>query len=244
MKKILILTVVLVLSFTGLSLAQTYNYSLEGGLVYTTLDPDFLNEIVETANNYYQNELEYYQSDPNYDIKVNNFDEIEDFDSAAGFWIGLQNDLGNYKLGTNYESFSEEVEGNFYVTDLNTGDYIRINDSLEIEVEGIYLDIEKPITEYFSISAGIGIYEGELSSDERVEEQFSGVVNRYNFSGKSDLKRDFGFKVGVSTAYPLSDNLSLLGNLNYRKLELDIEDSSESVDFDGVELKAGLTYEF
>lgn len=244
MKKTLILTVVLVLSFTGLSLAQTYNYSLEGGLVYTTLDPDFLNEIVETANNYYQNELEYYQSDPNYDIKVNNFDEIEDFDSAAGFWIGLQNDLGNYKLGTNYENFSEEVEGNFYVTDLNTGDYIRINDSLEIEVEGIYLDIEKPITEYFSISAGIGIYEGELSSDERVEEQFSGVVNRYNFSGKSDLERDFGFKVGVYTAYPLSDNLSLLGNLNYRKLELDIEDSSESVDFDGVELKAGLTYKF
>ena len=130
MKKILILTAVLVLSFTGLSLAQTYNYSLEGGFVYTTLDPDFLNEIVDTANNFYQNELEYYQSDPNYDIQVNEFDKIGDFDSATGFWIGLQNDLGNYKLGTNYETFSEEVDGNFYVTDLNTGNYLKVNEIL------------------------------------------------------------------------------------------------------------------
>ncbi|MGM0502806.1 MAG: hypothetical protein ACQERJ_09770 [Bacillota bacterium] len=244
MKKILILTVVLVLSFTGISLAQTYNYSLEGGFVYTTLDPDSLNEIITLVNNFYQNELEYYQSDPNYDIQVNEFDKIEDFDSATGFWIGLQNDLGNYKLGTNYETFSEEVDGNFYVTDLNTGNYLKVNDSLEIEVEGIYIDLEKPINEYFSISAGIGYYKGELSVKERSQNKINGTFYQYKISGKTDLEEDFGFKVGVSTDYPLSDNLSLLGNLNYRKLELDIEDSSESVDFDGVELKAGLTYEF
>lgn len=244
MKKILILTVILVVSFSGISLAQTYNYSIEGGFVYTTLDSDFLDEVVETANNFYQNELEYYQNDPSYDIEVDEFNKIDKFDSASGFWVGLQNDLGNYKLGTNYELFSEEIEGNIYAKDLNTGDYIKAADSLEIEVEGIYVDLEKPITEYFSISAGIGSYSGEIKSEEKIEERVSGTVSRYNFSGDVDLERDFGFKIGISSNYPLTENLSLLGDLNYRILELDIEDSNESIDFDGLELKAGLTYKF
>jgi hypothetical protein len=244
MKKALILAFIFVFIFSGISLASTYNYSLEGGFVYTNIDPDFLNEIIGVANNFYQNELENYQNDPAYDVQVNEFDKIEDFDSATGFWIGLQNDLGSYKLGTNYETFSEEVDGQFYGTDLNTGDYLKVNDSLELEVEGIYLDIEKPITEYFSIAAGIGYYKGELSSKERVEEKINGTVSQYNFSGKTDLEDDFGFKIGLSAKYPLSDNLSLLGNLNYRKLELDIENFDQSVDFDGLEFKGGLTYKF
>jgi len=244
MKKVLVLTVIFVFSFSGLSLAQTYNYSLEGGFVYTTLDSDFLNEVVDTANNFYQNELEYYQNDPNYDIEVDEFNKLDDFDSAVGFWIGLQNDLGNYKSGVNYEMFSEEVNGNFYGTDLNTGDYIKVDDSLEIEVDGIYVDFEKPITEYFSINAGIGSYTGEIRSKEKIVERVSGAVSRYNFSVDADLERNFGFKIGASSNYPLTENLSLSADLNYRKLELDIEDSSESIDFDGLELKAGLTYKF
>ena len=50
MKKLLIMTIVLVLSFSGITLAQTYNYSLEGGFLYTTIDPDNVNDLINEAN--------------------------------------------------------------------------------------------------------------------------------------------------------------------------------------------------
>jgi len=241
MKKLLIMTIVLVLSFSGITLAQTYNYSLEGGFLYTTIDPDNVNNLINEANREYQAEVDFYNN--NYDVNMD-YNKFDEFDKATGFWVGLHNDLGDYILGTNYESFSEEIEGSLKVSDVNSDDYLRASDSIEIEVDGIYINIEKPLNENFAISAGVGSYSGEIKLKSYAEEYFGGVRETYSNTESEDLDRDVGFKIGISSNYNLSENLSFLGKLNYRILELDIENSSESIDFDGIELKAGLTYKF
>ncbi|TDO86448.1 hypothetical protein DFR79_11420 [Halanaerobium saccharolyticum] len=133
---------------------------------------------------------------------------------------------------------------NLHATDLNTSDYLKINDSLEIEVSGVFVDVEKPINEFFAVNGGIGLYSGEISFSESIEEYYGGTTYSDSASGSDDLERGFGFKFGASTNYNLTKNLSLLGEANYRILELDIDNTSESIDFDGLEFKAGLSYQF
>lgn len=240
MKKVLIITVILTLSFSGITLAQTYNYSLEGGFLYTTIDSDNVNELIDEVNTAYQSLNDFYN---NYDVKTD-FDKFEEFDKATGFWVGLHNDLGDYKLGTNYESFSEEIKGSLKVSGVNSDDYLRISDSGEIEIDGIYINVEKEINENFAISAGVGSYSGEIKIKSRSEEYYGGTKEVYTNTESEDLDRDIGYKLGFVSNYKLSENLRLLGKVNYRILELDIENTSESIDLDGVELKGGLNYKF
>jgi len=110
--------------------------------------------------------------------------------------------------------------------------------------EVIHIDIEKPLNEFFAISAGIGSYSGEVKHSIKSEEYYGGTSDLNYTSDSEDLERDFGYKIGVSTNYRLSKNLKFLGRVNYRVLELDIENTSESIDLDGFEFKAGLTYKF
>ncbi|TDO86452.1 hypothetical protein DFR79_11424 [Halanaerobium saccharolyticum] len=110
MKKLFIITTILVFSLSSISLAA--GYSFDGGFIYTTLDPSNVNDSIEGINQYYQSELDNAENDPAIDLQINNFDKMDEFDSATGFWIGMKNNMENYNIGVNYETFSNEVEAN------------------------------------------------------------------------------------------------------------------------------------
>lgn len=242
MKKIIFLTVILVLSFSSLTLAAGFEF--DGGFLYTTFDSDTLNDGIDNVNNSYQNIADSLKG-----TGVNvNLDKADDLDSATGFWIGFNTnyfkDLG-YRVGMNYETFSNDIEANLHVTYPNSSEYYKLHDSLDVEVQGFAINGERKFNDYFAITGSIGYYYGEVSFSEK-ENYFNGtqMIVNYNNSGSDDLEGGAGFKIGVSTDFPVSENLSLTGKANYRVLELDIEDTDESIDFDGWELKAGLSYKF
>ena len=246
MKKIIFITVILVLSISSMSLAADFEF--DGGFLYTTFDSDNLNDGINGINEGYQNILDSGEEGINYNLE--NFDKMDDFDNATGYWIGFKSDyfknqLGlDYKIGISYEAFSNDIEANLHISNPNGPEYLKLSDSLEVEVEGFVINGERTINDYFGITGAIGYYYGEISFSEKKEEFDGTETDIYKNSGSNDLDNDWGFKIGLSTDYPLSDNLNVIGNANYRWLELDIEDSNESIDFDGWELKAGLSYKF
>jgi hypothetical protein len=248
MKKIIIFTIILLVGFSSISLAADFEF--DGGFLYTTFDSDNLNDGTNGINDYYQNQIDNAENDPNIDLQVNNFNKMDELDNATGYWIGfksdyLKNELGlGYEIGVNYETFSNEVEANLHVTDQNTSEYIKIDDSLEVEVKGFAVNGERKVNDYFGITGTIGYYYGEIKFSEKEEIYDGSQTDTYENSGSNDLEGGAGFKVGLSTDFPLSENLTVIGNANYRWLELDIEDSNESIDFNGWELKAGLSYKF
>lgn len=246
MKKIIFITVILLVGFSSISLAADFEF--DGGFLYTTFDSNNLNDGINGINEGYQNILD--SGEEGIDYNLENFDKMDDFDSATGYWIGFKSDyfknqLGlDYEIGISYEAFSNDVEANLHISNPNGPEYRKLSDSLEVEVEGFVINGERTINDYFGITGAIGYYYGEISFSEK-EEEFDGTeTDIYINSGSNDLDNDWGFKIGLSTDYPLSDNLNVIGNANYRWLELDIEDSNESIDFDGWELKAGLSYKF
>lgn len=246
MKKIIFLTIILMLTFSTITLAADFEF--EGGFLYTTFDSDTLNEAIDGANEDYQNIVDTIKDDPS--VTLNNFDKFDDLDSATGYWVGFRSDYFknvldlNYKIGVRYETFSNDVNANLHISNPEGPEYLKINDSLEIDVKGFLINGEKEINEYFAITGAIGYYYGEISFSYD-EEDFDGEqTNKFEDSGSNDLEGEAGFKLGLSTNYPLSDNLIAIGNVSYRFLELDIEDSNESIDFDGLDWKAGLSYKF
>ncbi|MFN2341222.1 MAG: hypothetical protein ABR547_08135 [Halanaerobium sp.] len=229
-----------------MSLAADFEF--DGGFIYTTFDSDNLNDVTEVTNNIYQALVNYIEDDPDY--VLNDFDKMDDLDKATGYWIGFRsdyfkNELGlDYEIGVRYETFSNDVEANLHTTNQNTSDSIKINTSLEVEVKGFAVNGERKINDYIGITGTIGYYYGEISYLTDGEETLEGETIDTEEGFSNDLEGGAGFKVGISTDFPISDNLDVIGNANYRILELDIEDSNESIDFDGWELKGGLSYKF
>jgi hypothetical protein len=240
MKKIIFLTIILVLSISSLTFAAGFEF--DGGFLYTTFDSDTLNAGINNVNDIYQDDANYFRS-LGYNVNV---DKADDLDSATGFWIGFNTDyfknLG-YKIGMSYEAFSNDVEANSYVTDPNSSFYYNIHDSVDVEVQGFVVNGERKINDYFGITGSVGYYYGEVEVSHK-EESNDPNFNINPPKVSDDLDGGAGFKIGVSTDFPLSENLSLTGKANYRVLELDIEDTDESIDFDGWDLKAGLSYKF
>lgn len=118
-----------------------------------------------------------------------------------------------------------------------------MHDSLDIEVQGFAINGERKINDYFGITGSIGYYYGEVETSYNYKTN-DPTLDDDSDSVTDDLEGGAGFKIGVSTDFPVSENLSLTGKANYRVLELDIEDTDESIDFDGWEIKAGLSYKF
>lgn len=243
MKKIILLTAILVLSISSLTFAAGFEF--DGGFLYTTFDSDTINEDINGVNDIYQNDANYFRS-LGYNVNV---DKADDLDSATGFWIGFNTDyfknersLG-YEVGMNYETFSNDVEANSYVTDPNSSRYYKLHTSGDIEVQGFTVNGKKKINDYFGITGSVGYYYGEVEVSHK-EESNDPNFNYNPPNVSDDLEGGAGFKIGISTDFPVSENLALTGKANYRVLELDIEDTDESIDFDGWELKAGLSYKF
>jgi hypothetical protein len=243
MKKIIFLTTILVLSISSLTFAAGFEF--DGGYLYTTFDSDTINEGIDGVNNIYQNGANNFNSS-GYDV---NLDQADDLDSATGFWIGFKTDyfknersLG-YEVGMNYETFSNDVEANLHATDPTSSLYYKMHDSLDIEVQGFAINGERKINDYFGITGSIGYYYGEVETSYNYKTN-DPTLDDDSDSVTDDLEGGAGFKIGVSTDFPVSENLSLTGKANYRVLELDIEDTDESIDFDGWEIKAGLSYKF
>lgn len=242
MKKIIFLTVILVLSFSSLTLATGFEF--DGGYLYTTFDSDNINEIIDGVNNIYQNGVNNFNSS-GYDV---NLDQADNLDSATGFWIGFKTDYFkkkrslDYEVGINYETFSNDVEANLHATDPNSSNYYKLHTSGDIEVQGFVINGERKINDYFGINGSIGYYYGEIEFSSKQDTNLSTENPFIPF--KNDLEGGAGFKIGLSTYFSVSENLALTGKANYRVLELDIEETDESIDFNGWEIKTGLSYEF
>jgi len=246
-KKIVIFTIVLILCMQTMTLAA--DFELDGGFLYTTFDSETLNDITNEKNEYYQNELDEKEQDPSVDLKINNFEQMEELDNATGYWLGLKSDYLkskygiNYEVGFLYETFTNDVEVNLYAVDQSSPEYTKVKENLEIEVEGFAINSSREINDYFDIIGTVGYYSGEVSSYKRYE-TYTSSKNVVESTGSSDLGGNFGYKLGISTDYSISKSLSTIGNISYRFLELDIDNTNETIKFNGLNFKAGLSYRF
>lgn len=249
MKKIIFLTIILVLTVSSLTSAA--NFELDGGFLYTTFDSDTLNDIISSRNEWYKTIA---GLNPNPDIDnfggvIESFSMMNDLDSATGFYVGFKSDYLkdkknlDYKIGMTYEEFSNDVNSNLHVIYDNFES--RYYTSIDIEVKGITVNGEREVNDYFTITGSLGYYYGKLKH--LTKSSILGIPSNQNKSINEisyDLDGGIGFKFGISTDLSISENLDLTGKANYRILELDSEKLYESIDFNGWDLKAGLSYKF
>lgn len=266
---ILSLLVVLLISFTIAGMAA--DFVVEGGFLYTTLDyspnvwiPD--DEVI-TFNEYIDllDSIDDFEEE---DFIPSNSSKISDIDSATGYYIGVSTDVAGFDAGVNYESFSADESG-FIEFELQEGQEeidatdstefdAKVEASSELDISGFVFNFGRPINDYFSWKVGLGRYSGTLEEELIIENQGESVILEYDY----DVESDFGYKIGLKLDYGLNNNWNFTANANYRILELDYEidsytedgeevapngfqlEESGSIDLDGFEITAGLSYSF
>ncbi|MFW6270307.1 MAG: outer membrane beta-barrel protein [Bacillota bacterium] len=122
-------------------------------------------------------------------------------------------------------------------------------------------DFSSVIAQYENISASnsvdisasglAGQYAYEVYTVDNYDFNFDIAVKGgagYYFSGEygdDDLESSFGFKAGAGLISELQEDMDLNFDILYRSLEMDIDnDNNNYLDLSGLELSAGVTYNF
>ena len=213
----------------------------EGGIIYTTFKPENLNEEIETDNNTIQDYIDNNSSI----ISSKTFNKMDKMESALGFFIGAKKDFENFKAGTNFERFSKKVEGDYNI-ELNSGITYERTYTKEIAVNGVVGNISKSINDYVGFEAGLGYYigSGKFKYNYVKYDSNNNIVDENNPEEELNLENGFGFKIGTNLNYPINSNLNIIGNFNYRNLQLDVENTNDSIDLSGIEFSGGLNYRY
>ncbi len=264
MKKYLLVLMVIMISVLPFNaLAADGDYQIVGGYLYTTLDPGDLNSVIANINEMGQ-EVEIWA--PEF-ITYNDLGKIED---GQGFYVGIARELDNQAIVTGqYERFSTDASGSLVFnfeennhtesSSVSCFSYneIKLTADYDLEVQGVSLNYSPRVNDWLTLNGGIGYYWGDLDLNAavvgKVDDESESL---YDYSNNLELGKNIGWKLGLGINKPLKDNVSFLANLNYRVLDLDIEEDEDlnnlpedfrlptSDDFSGYELTVGIGIAF
>lgn len=110
--------------------------------------------------------------------------------------------------------------------------YDRANGKIEdkFTISGFYAKFVYNVNKMFDVKAGIARYGMEVDNSPE------------NTSGKG-----LGFLIGGDYKYPMDEGMSLVGSVNYRMLDIEIDDSGETdmkVDMSGLSISGGVCIKY
>jgi opacity protein-like surface antigen len=252
----------------ALSLSAAASFEFYGGGSYNTFDPEELNEFIKAINGV----LEEWENsgilvEP-YSIEVDDLTKAEEIKSGFGAFGGVRYWVNpTMAVGGEIEYFGAKSEASVSV-EVEAGDN---GGPVEASVEG---SISASVTGFsgagafkaspeLTIFASAGYYylNGEVGVKVGVKEDgnLSDLITDLEVpKGKSKFTdKGLGFKAGVAFAYPVADELSIVGRAAYRSLKFDEIEFDEDkddlgfhdaeideLDFSGLELGLGIVYSF
>ena len=264
----------------ALSLSAAASFEFYGGGSYNTFDPEELNEFIKAINEDLEAwgddgipigdpEAGGYLIDPD-DVEITKAEEIKSGFGAFGgvrYWVNPTMAVGGEieYFGAKSEA-SVEVDTEVEVTEET---YVPVEASVEGSISASVTGFSgagafkaSPELTIFA-SAGYYYLNGEVGvkADVDVENAtLSGLIDAEleGLKGKSKFTdKGLGFKAGVAFAYPVADELSIVGRAAYRSLKFDEiefdedkndlgfkDDAIDELDFSGLELGLGIVYSF
>ena len=261
----------------ALSLSAAASFEFYGGGSYNTFDPEELNEFIKAINEV----LEKWEGsgipvDP-YSIDVDDLTKAEEIKSGFGAFGGVRYWVNpTMAVGGEIEYFGAKSEASVEV-DTEVAVAVEGGESVLVPVEAsVEGSISASVTGFsgagafkaspeLTIFASAGYYylNGEVGvkADVDVENAtLSGLIDAEleGLKGKSKFTdKGLGFKAGVAFAYPVADELSIVGRAAYRSLKFDEiefdadkndlgfkDDAIDELDFSGLELGLGIVYSF
>lgn len=256
-KTVLAIGLVLALS---LSVAAA-SFEFYGGGSYNTFSPDALNELVDLANDYPDLLVEEEFAGEE-ELTLTEAKEIKGGFGAFGgvrYWVNP-----TMAVGGEIEYFGAKSEGSIEIDDKAESDPFKgaFDASINASVTGFSGSGAFKASPELTAFASAGYYylngEVEIALDGDVKGllgSFDGGKSKFTDSG-------LGFKAGIAYAYPVADELSILGRVAYRSLKFDevefddddkyglevdvkeIAEALDEIDFSGLEVGLGIVYSF
>ena len=270
----------------ALSLSAAASFEFYGGGSYNTFDPEELNEFIKAINEDLEAwgddgipigdpEAGGYLIDPD-DVEITKAEEIKSGFGAFGgvrYWVNP-----TMAVGGEIEYFGAKSEASVEVdTEVAVAVAVEGGEPVSVPVEAsVEGSISASVTGFsgagafkaspeLTIFASAGYYylngEVEVKADVDVQdEELSDLIDDEleGLKGKSKFTdKGLGFKAGVAFAYPVADELSIVGRAAYRSLKFDEiefdedkndlgfkDDAIDELDFSGLELGLGIVYSF
>ena len=238
----------------ALSLSAAASFEFYGGGSYNTFDPEALNALIKEANDWAEG------------IQGVDVTKAEDLKSAFGAFGGVRYWVNpTMAVGGEVEYFGAKSEGSVeatYQPDSGLETTGSIDASVSASVTGFSGAGAFKASPELTVFASAGYYylNGEVAvkADDGLLAVFGEVLeaSKAKFSDKG-----LGFKAGVAFAYPIADELSVVGRAAYRSLkfdEIEFDDKygleeevkeiaalkDEEIDFSGLEVGLGIVYSF
>lgn len=176
--------------------------------------------------------------------------------SAIGFFLGFQTPVSEtLMIGGEFEPISKSTPGGFHFTDEGHDVSQQEEIFFDLTINGFSGLVYYNLTDFFSLSGGLGYYsgsaafryrgEGEWGEEEFLEEETL---------GETDLGGNIGFLFGSSLNIGLTPHILLNVNANYRILSMTFQDEDYSNNifgdeadqdsFGGFRFSGGLSYRF
>jgi len=251
----------------ALSLSAAASFEFYGGGSYNTFDPEALNALIKEANDWAEEAEEAAEEIDGVDVV--DVTKAEDLKSAFGAFGGVRYWVNpTMAVGGEVEYFGAKSEGSVEATYQDEGGAETtgsVDASVSASVTGFSGAGAFKASPELTVFASAGYYylNGEVAvkdDDGLLENDFSEVLeaSKAKFSDKG-----LGFKAGVAFAYPIADELSIVGRAAYRSLkfdEIEFDDDDkyglekevdeiaaledEEIDFSGLEIGLGIVYNF
>lgn len=223
MKSLILLLSLLVLISVP---AWAMGVDVVGGYIYTKMAPDEANQLVDQFNDTIDDKI------------VSGFEDfvvernlMEDIDSAHGYYFGFATDFNNKKVTAKYEKFYIREKGNVILEDVygDEGTYFQYFGKVDMDLNGLCIDVAPPLNEYISINGGFGYYHGDGLAKIMFKEVQPGSHDEASLEGIYDLyiEDTLGYTVGISLNYETNNGLRWISALNYRSLIVDVEPTFE-----------------
>lgn len=267
----------------ALSLSAAASFEFYGGGSYNTFDPEALNDLIKLAND----ELDEWEEDEDFVIELpgENIEatvtitkltktKLDDLKAGFGAFGGVRYWVNpTVAVGGEIEYFGAKSEGSAEGTvEFSDVPYVgktvdvSIDSSISASVTGFSGACAFKASPELTVFASAGYYylnggvELNTKTDGLVDLEFDAEIDEKGKSKFTD--KGLGFKAGVAFAYPVADELSIVGRAAYRSLKFDeiefdekddlaegaYDDVKEAlkdeVDFSGLELGLGIVYNF
>jgi opacity protein-like surface antigen len=271
----------------ALSLSAAASFEFYGGGSYNTFDPESLNDLIKLAND----ELDEWKEGEAFPIALPGEDEDEDIvatvtitkltktkldDLKAGFgafggvryWVNPTVAVGGEieYIGAKSEGSAEgtvKFPSDTPVYGGKTVD-VSIDSSISASVTGFSGACAFKASPELTVFASAGYYYLNGGVELNTKTDGLGSDAEIDEKGKSKFTdKGLGFKAGVAFAYPVADELSIVGRAAYRSLkfdEIEFDDdekygleeevdeiaalADEEIDFSGLEIGLGIVYNF
>ena len=262
----------------ALSLSAAASFEFYGGGSYNTFDPEALNALIKEANDWAEKAAkaakaaEEIQGVDVVDVTKLDVTKLEDIKSGFGAFGGVRYWVNpTMAVGGEVEYFGAKSEGSVEATYQQgeaetTG---SIDASVSASVTGFSGAGAFKASPELTVFASAGYYylNGEVAvkDDDDLLERLDDALDALDASKAKFSDKGLGFKAGVAFAYPIADELSIVGRAAYRSLKFDeiefddddddrygleeeVEEidalADEEIDFSGLEVGLGIVYSF